>query len=481
MRCLLSVGIDVGTTTTQVAFCRLGLKSAAGSGFSSPPVIVSRETVYRGAARFTPLTGSSFIDMDAVAAIVRDEYRAAGFTGGDIDTGAVIITGESARTRNAADVVNALSGLAGGFVVTAAGPDLESELAARGAGADALSARFGDVFNLDIGGGTANYARYRDGKLRATGCFEIGGRRIRVRAERGGGEILRVSPELEPLLARRGVRLESGRVADVSALRAACDAMAEILEMALGLRPKSELYPRFLTVPGADIEPPAPGSLVCFTGGVSDFIYGGADEGDPFRYGDVGPLLGESLRRGALPRAFRLTRPRETIRATVVGAGAHTTQLSGGTVLYAREALPLRDFHVADFDPGRREPYPPRTAFRVAPESPPAFRDIQALAPLLLEAWRRSAAADSVGRASLRSPFVAVCRDDVAKALGHAVLAAAGGEVLPLVCIDGVETRHGDFIDIGAPPAQDGVKAADGIPPSAWGALPVIVKTLIFG
>ena len=49
-------------------------------------------------------------------------------------TGAVIITGETARKENANEVLEALSDLAGDFVVATAGPDLESILAARGAG-----------------------------------------------------------------------------------------------------------------------------------------------------------------------------------------------------------------------------------------------------------------------------------------------------------------------------------------------------------
>lgn len=54
-------------------------------------------------------------------------------------TGAVIITGETARKENANEVLEALSDLAGDFVVATAGPDLESVLSARGAGTDALS------------------------------------------------------------------------------------------------------------------------------------------------------------------------------------------------------------------------------------------------------------------------------------------------------------------------------------------------------
>ena len=76
------------------------------------------------------------IDAQGVRAIVEEEYRKSGFDKGEIATGAVIITGETARKENAREVLSALSAFAGDFVVATAGPDLESILAARGAGAD---------------------------------------------------------------------------------------------------------------------------------------------------------------------------------------------------------------------------------------------------------------------------------------------------------------------------------------------------------
>ena len=85
------------------------------------------------------------------------EYRAAGVQPAQIETGAVIITGETARKENARQVLAALSGYAGDFVVATAGPDLEGILAARGAGCDVYSREHRtSVLNFDIGGGTSN-------------------------------------------------------------------------------------------------------------------------------------------------------------------------------------------------------------------------------------------------------------------------------------------------------------------------------------
>ena len=87
-----------------------------------------------------------------------------GFRQADISTGAVIITGETARKENAKQVLAALSDFAGDFVVATAGPDLESILAARGAGIDEYSKEHHNrILHFDIGGGTSNLALYDSG------------------------------------------------------------------------------------------------------------------------------------------------------------------------------------------------------------------------------------------------------------------------------------------------------------------------------
>ena len=170
---ILSVGIDIGTSTTQLIFSRLTIENRASS-YTVPRIqIVEKEVIYRSLIYFTPLKSSTEIDAEAVKKIVRDEYKAAGMTPEDVKTGAVIITGETARKQNANDVLEALSDLAGDFVVATAGPDLESVLSARGAGTDKLSHEHRTtVANLDVGGGTTNIAVYEKGTLRGVCCLD---------------------------------------------------------------------------------------------------------------------------------------------------------------------------------------------------------------------------------------------------------------------------------------------------------------------
>ena len=94
---LLSVGIDIGTSTTQLILSRLTLENRAAP-FTVPRVAISdREVLYRSDIHFTPLLSDTVIDAAGVRDIVAEEYRKSGFSPHQVDTGAVIITGETAR------------------------------------------------------------------------------------------------------------------------------------------------------------------------------------------------------------------------------------------------------------------------------------------------------------------------------------------------------------------------------------------------
>ncbi len=100
-----SVGIDIGTSTTQLIFSKLIVENMA-SNFSIPRIsIVDKEIIYRSEIYFTPLVSSTEIDGVKVKEIVEKEYERAGINKDEIQVGAVIITGETARKENANDVL----------------------------------------------------------------------------------------------------------------------------------------------------------------------------------------------------------------------------------------------------------------------------------------------------------------------------------------------------------------------------------------
>ncbi|MDR1580975.1 MAG: ethanolamine ammonia-lyase reactivating factor EutA [Synergistaceae bacterium] len=470
---LLSVGIDIGTSTTQVIFSRISIEDMS-SGFTVPRIeITGKRVVHRGRIRFTPLLSPTEIDMEKVRDIVGDEYRSFGVRHDDVKTGAVVITGETARKRNANEVVRKLSEFAGDFVVATAGPDLESIIAARGAGADVYSKEHSAAAaNYDIGGGTSNFAMFKNGELASTGCLDIGGRLVRVE----GGRIAYIAPKIEELCVYEGIRMSTGDRAEMSVLTHIARIMTELLEMSVGLRAKSPFYPRVLTEEGRDIHLPYPLENMCFSGGVADHIYGGSG-GDPFIYGDIGVLLGHAIRASETLSRVKRFSPRETISATVIGAGSHITEISGSTIDYDPELLPVKNLPILKLSPedeadpesmreaiarkmnwfraeGRVQP----VAISITMKRSPRFREIQDAADAIL-----SGASEMLASGH---PLVVVSENDLAKVLGN-TLRARMTRRSPLVSIDSIRVSNGDYIDIGLPAASGNV-------------LPVIVKTLLF-
>ena len=336
---LCSVGLDVGTTTTQLIVSRLTVENQA-SAFAVPKMeITQREICHRSPVHFTPLTQGDLVDGEGIRRIVEEEYARAGITPGDVDTGAVIITGETSRKENASRVLQVLSDYAGEFVVATAGPDLESALAARGSGAVAYSEKTGKrVLHMDIGGGTSNLALVEDGKILQTGCLNVGGRLVKVDE---GGIITYLSP-----VARKLSSLQEGQRAETSQLEELAEKLVQGLEMAAGLREVSPLWEKLVTRESVETQPISPGAVISFSGGVADCI---EKDHPPFAFGDMGPILGKAIRNSRLCQGNYML-AENTIRATVIGAGCHSATLSGSTVFYRDVALPVKNLPVAVLD-----------------------------------------------------------------------------------------------------------------------------------
>ena len=447
---LLSVGLDVGTTSTQMIVSQLSIENKASS-FAVPEMeIGERKILYQSPVHFTPLLDESHVIGEKIRELVEAEYAAAGITRADVDTGAVIITGETSRKENARAVLAALSDFAGDFVVATAGPDLESVLAARGAGAVEWSEMTGKrMLHMDIGGGTSNLAWIEAGKIQATGCLNVGGRLIKFDENR---RVTYVSPVISKLC-----KLKSGDPVTELDLQPVAELLTQALEMAAGLREPTELLEQLWTEEVGEKRAAVGGKdpVLSFSGGVADCI----QRDLPWtEFGDMGPILGRTIRASRLCQGeYRLGD--QTIRATVIGAGCHSAQLSGSTVFYRNVTFPMKNLPVAKvedgFDPGKiSETLTQQEADRVVLALPgiqaPAYDQVKAMA---------SAIAEGFGS----QPVIVALEQDMAKALGHALAL-----VLPpdreILCIDNVRMDAQSYLDVGAPVGY---------------ALPIVVKTLI--
>jgi len=452
---LLSVGLDVGTTTTQLVVSRLTVENQA-SAFAVPNMqIQERHILYESPVYETPLLGRELVDGAKIRSLVEKEYAAAGITPEQVDTGAVIITGETSRKENAGSVLTALSELAGKFVVATAGPDLESILAAKGAGADILSEKESrPVLHIDIGGGTSNLAWCMNGIIEKTGCLNVGGRLVRMDQS---GIVTDISPALQPLLSyQEGDLLTREQAWQTAQL------LTSALEMAAGLRPATELLSQLTT---AEAKPwqPVRGVLLSFSGGVADCI---AEEKPWLSYGDLGPLLGQAIARSALcAEGYRLGS--RTIRATVIGAGCHSTQLSGSTVFLKNAQLPVHDLPVARIS-GKEQDLP---AAELTALIRGRMEMLDTWGVLALPGWNSpsygqvTALAEGIAEAMKQKPCYVALEQDMAKVLGQALTLRLPGQEACL-CIDGIALREDCYLDIGT---------------LVGPAVAVTVKTLIFG
>ena len=449
---LLSVGLDVGTTTTQMILSELFVENRAGA-FSVPEMAITGKNIrYRGKVHFTPLVENSLVDSAALRRLVEEDYRLAGICRDQVDTGAIIITGETSRKENAAQVLSALSGFAGDFVVATAGPDLESILAAKGAGADTLSLETGQpVLHIDIGGGTSNLALIENGNVIRTGCLNVGGRLLKV----NNGVISYLSPVLSGLTA-----LKVGDKPSLDQLEAVADLLTQGLEMAAGLRPPTDLLDALMTKEASTVWTPPENAIVSFSGGVADCI---ETAHPPLAFGDMGPILGQTIRSSRLCQS-RYFLGKETIRATVIGAGCHTTQLSGSTVYYRNVNLPLKNLPVAFFSP--EEQVSPQLPQLISQRIQEKDEDTVVLAMPGFSAptyGQIAVLADAIVAGTAGKNIFVCLRTDMAKALGQ-MLALRLEKHTPCLCIDSVALTPESFLDIGAPVGP---------------CLPVVIKTLI--
>jgi ethanolamine utilization protein EutA len=452
---LATVGIDIGSSGTQVIFSRVHLRRLA-EDLTSRYYVVARETLFQSPVTLTPYQNEERIDDAKLGAIIDDAYVAAGLPPEEIDTGVVILTGEALRRENAQAIAAILAEKGGEFVTATAGHHMEAMLAAYGSGAARASSDEGKrILNVDIGGGTTKLGLVENGKVVATAAIHIGGRLQVVE----NGKTVRLDPAGKHHAARAGFAWERGDIIEPTDLQKVADTMADTLVAAILTRPLPDDIARlYLTEPIVDL-----GRIdgVMFSGGVAEYVY--AREARDF--GDLGQRLGRALRAhidsGALP--WPVLPAGECIRATALGASEYSVQLSGNTSYISAPGrlLPRRNLQVLlppficaetiDPDALARAIRNHMTAFDVADTE----RDIAlALRWSGLPSYPRLAAfAEGIRRGlaeriAKKLPLYIMLDGDVAQTLGH-LLRDELHIASDLLVIDGVVLWDFDYIDLG--------------------------------
>ncbi|RMG42299.1 MAG: hypothetical protein D6732_01265 [Methanobacteriota archaeon] len=465
----LSVGIDVGSSTTHLIFSRLTLRQDIGFfNMTNRFNFVNRKVIYRSEIVNTPLLDTNMIDINGVVEFCKKEYLKAGIVPEMIETGAVIVTGESAKKRNAAEIVERLANETGKFVSATAGPNFESVLAALGSGiVDRSFERKNNILHVDIGGGTSNIALVSNGQVIGTACINIGGRLLGIRDD---FTIWRIDEPAAFVMRELGMEYEIGDKIPEKDVLTISDTLADALIEVMRQPPRSPIAKRLMMTEPLALDLPI--HEVSFSGGVGKLIYstGGF-------YEDIGRYLAEAIKKRVKKLRGELVEPPNTIRATVIGAGAFSLSVSGSTTYFDNSLVfPVKNLPVVHVSIDRNNftegdvIQAIQTALNkydlIEGEDDIAlyFKDPVYPQYEMLQVFAKGIAKALQKSNQTRKLVVIISNMDMGSLLGLTIRKETE-LTTPLICLDELILKEGDWIDIGVPNGQ---------------TFPVTIKNLVF-
>lgn len=466
---ILSVGVDVGSSTSHLAFSIIFLKRDELSD-SRRFIIQDRRIIYEGRIINTPLLDNDKIDIDKLTDFLKAEYKQAGIDPADIQTGAVIVTGETAKKENAKQIAEALSHDAGKFVAATAGPNFESLIAAMGSGATNRSKDYNKtILSCDIGGGTSNIAISKNGEVISTSCISVGSVLLGVDAE---GKIWRIDEPARKVMDHVGLNYVVGDQMPKEDIERIATKFAEVLiEVITG--PASTSLAKQLMVTD-DLEFPDRIDEYSFSGGVAELIYGRNGN-----YNDIGQVLADKIKSLTFKLASPLIEPANKIRATVIGAGAYSLSISGSSGFMDDKLIfPIRNVPVIRVDVERAKLSVEHVVSQInisfqrfdlnEGEEIVAlyFKDPVRASYPKLELFARSIEAALTNSIANRIPIILIFEKDIACSVGNVIRRETDLKT-NLLSLDELRLEEGDWIDIGEPLVSGQV-------------FPVTVKSLVF-
>ena len=465
---LVTVGVDIGSSTSHLLFARV-LFERRGHRRSDRFVVVDRTVEWRSPILLTPFRADGTIDAHRLARFIQDCYYEAGIAPSEVDSGAVILTGEAIKKRNARAIDEMIAGESGRFVCATAGHRLECILAAHGSGATELNRRRGGRgLHIDIGGGTTKLALIEGGEVRSAAAFAVGGRLL---AQDTSGAWTRIDDPARLVAESLGLDPAPATFADPAPRRQLAERLAGLVIDQIVSGPADGLGRALeLTEP---LERPGPADYLTFSGGVSEYMFG-HEQGD---YGDLAPELAAGVVRQLGNRvSVPAIDPGQRIRATVIGASQFSVQVSGRTIhLGGASALPVSNVPVVRLAAPLSDGFDPADV-AAALEVTARQHDASLHEPVALAvSWTGTVSYPPLAALARTVAAVAghgdellllVVDADIGQALG-ALLVEEAGLGRPLVVLDSIELGSLDYLDVG--------QYLD--PP---GVVPVVIKSLLF-
>ena len=471
---LATVGVDVGSSTSHLMFSKVHLQRLS-EGLSSRFVVVARDVLWRSPILLTPYRSDYTIDAEELREFFSGAYKQAGLTPEDIDTGAVILTGEALKRNNARAIADLFAEESGKFVCASAGHNLEALMAANGSGAVALSRQdHQTILNIDMGGGTIKLGLCHGGKLLATSAFAVGGRLIAFDED---NNMSRIEGPAEQVAEDVGVTLKLGEPLSDEDKKKIVNRMVDVIVSYANRKPDDALCKALSLTDHLPVTPEI--DAITFSGGVSEYVYKREEEDR----GDLGKALAHEVRHALSHKRIdhKVYDPGHGIRATVVGASQFTVQVSGNTIYISEpQALPVRNVPVASLNIDLTGNF---TSEDIATSVTEALKRLD-----MVEGENRVAVAFRWGGDPLHArlyalaegickglpktvadedlPLVVVMDGDAGRTLGNILVRELNvpGEV---ISVDNVQLRDFDFVDIGEEMPDTRV-------------VPLIIKSLLF-
>lgn len=406
------------------------------------------------------------LDEELLIKIILDFIVQSKIDKNKIKTGAIIITGESSLKDNSSKLIETIADITGEFIVTSAGPNLESILAGFGSGAEEYSERnFLSVINIDVGGGTTNCVKFDRGKVDDTLTMHIGGRLIRIDENLN---VIYLSPVLSQIpFINEQVKI--GKQIDEKTIIKITDYMADVLINGINGCLKAEEQILYVS----ENKSLDKSDLFMISGGVGEYVYRLVDnkinstdllQGCK-KYLDIGPFLAKSIFDKFKEENLNIVEPNEKLRATVCGAGAYSMKISGNTIYIQNADLPIKNIplirviynnDVVKFMNEIKKGityYSDNIAIYITYLGDKSYEDIKKISSCIVESLDNKL-----------EKIIIIINKNLAKAIGQQISYKVSLKKT-IICLDSIENSEGDYIDIGK---------------MVGDSLPVVIKSLVF-
>ncbi len=324
--------------------------------------------------------------------------------------------------------------------------------------------------NIDIGGGSSNIAICKEGRVVATTAINVGGRLL---VFDDSGIIIRLEDTGKKLGGLMCIGLELGQTLDEAHRQVLADSLAGALMDCIQGEQSSRVTLMLMMAPPLDYNEPI--DSITFSGGVAEFIYNVEER----QFNDLGLYLANSIREKSDALNLPISKPEHRIRATVIGAGNFSLQVSGSTTFlssgleYPLRNLPVVVPHItsrkASSEEVRKSIELAISRFDLKEGEDPlilAFNDAVRPSYENLKQFAIGVVQALPNTIENQAPIFMCFDSDIGNSVGN-VLKRETRVTNEILSIDEIHVEEGDFLDIGEPIIEDVV-------------VPVVIKTLVF-